>query len=426
MSSISLEEKSLRLRYEAFSNLANEVNKAENWEEVGKAITAHLKFMVDFFAFRFNYSQNTDKITYQIFRGNYQYWLNLADEITPFESECSNRGIPIKLDKNEISGIANFQNTLFAHERINEIFILPLSFHTNENAILIAANKNFTEYSEIDFRFFRSVAELLATKISQIFLADTLAKRNQELAEVNEEITQINANLERIVAERTFKLKEANKELNTLFYRTSHDFRRPLTSILGLVKLAQMTVKDKMVLELFKKTADTVQELEKMLLKLQSISTSDEVIITEVIDFHKIIDSVRHKFTHLLSQKNIRFEFINNTQQPFYSNFADLSVIVENLVENAIYFSSQKEPFIRISIAILNKYVLIEVEDNGQGIEEGLKKNIFDMYFRANENSKGNGLGLYVVRKLVQKLSGKIYVESEVNKGSKFAILLPH
>jgi signal transduction histidine kinase len=401
MSSISLEEKSLRLRYEAFSNLANEVNKAENWEEVGKAITAHLKFMIDFFAFRFSYNQNINRITYQIFRGTYQYWLNLVDEITPLEADCSYRGIPVKFDKNEINGISNFQNTLFANERINQIFVLPLSFHTNENAILIAANKNLIEYSEIDFRFFRLVAELLATKISQIFLADMLAKKNQELA-------------------------EANEEINTLFYRTSHDFRRPLTSILGLVKLAQMSVKEEMALELFKKIADTVQELERMLIKLQSISTSEEVDIAEEIDFQKIIDLVKHKFTHLLSEKNIRFEYVNNGEQSFYSNYTDLLVIIENLIENAIHFSSQKDPFIRVSISISNKYALIEVEDNGQGIEENLKKNIFDMYFRANENSKGNGLGLYVVRKLVQKLYGKIHLESEINKGSKFAILLPH
>lgn len=426
MSSISLEEKSLRLRYEAFSNLANEINKAGNWEEVAKAIATYLKFMVDFFAFRFTYAQNINRITYQIFRGNYQYWLNLADEITPFESECSHRGIPVKFNKDEISNIANFQNTLFANGRINQIFVLPLSFHAKENAVLIVANKNLTEYSEIDFRFLRLVAELLATKISQIFLAEELSKKNEELAEANEEISEINANLERIVAERTFKLKEANKELNTLFYRTSHDFRRPLTSILGLVRLAQMSVKDEIALELFKKTADTVHELEKMLTKLQSISTSEEVNITEKVDFQEIIDLISYKFKPLLTQKNIRFEFINNRKQAFYSNPTDLLVIIENLVENAICFSSQQDPFIRVSISISNKYALIEVEDNGQGIEQDLKENIFDMYFRANENSKGNGLGLYVVRKLVQKLSGKIHVESEINKGSKFSILLPH
>jgi signal transduction histidine kinase len=187
-----------------------------------------------------------------------------------------------------------------------------------------------------------------------------------------------------------------------------------------------MSVKEEMALELFKKIADTVQELERMLIKLQSISTSEEVDIAEEIDFQKIIDLVKHKFTHLLSEKNIRFEYVNNGEQSFYSNYTDLLVIIENLIENAIHFSSQKDPFIRVSISISNKYALIEVEDNGQGIEENLKKNIFDMYFRANENSKGNGLGLYVVRKLVQKLYGKIHLESEINKGSKFAILLPH
>ena len=70
-------------------------------------------------------------------------------------------------------------------------------------------------------------------------------------------------------------------------------------------------------------------------------------------------------------------------------------------------------------------HVIIEIEDNGQGIREEYREKIFDMYYRANERSKGNGLGLYIVKKAVQKLNGTIQLITEFGKGSRFVITLP-
>jgi len=65
------------------------------------------------------------------------------------------------------------------------------------------------------------------------------------------------------------------------------------------------------------------------------------------------------------------------------------------------------------------------VKDNGQGIDPAYQSHIFDMYFRANYLSKGNGLGLYIVKKAVEKLEGKIFFESQLGKGTEFKIVLP-
>ncbi len=64
--------------------------------------------------------------------------------------------------------------------------------------------------------------------------------------------------------------------------------------------------------------------------------------------------------------------------------------------------------------------------DNGQGMDEAIIDKIFNMYYRANEQSKGNGLGLYVVKKLVTRLQGEVIVESKKFVGSTFTILLPY
>jgi len=67
----------------------------------------------------------------------------------------------------------------------------------------------------------------------------------------------------------------------------------------------------------------------------------------------------------------------------------------------------------------------MELEDNGQGIPAAYTEKVFDMYFRANERSKGNGLGLYIVKKAVGKLNGHLELTTQVGKGSRFVITLP-
>jgi signal transduction histidine kinase len=103
-------------------------------------------------------------------------------------------------------------------------------------------------------------------------------------------------------------------------------------------------------------------------------------------------------------------------------------IIVENLVENAIAFSRSVDPFIAIRVTEVNNgtgRLIMEVEDNGQGIGEQYQPLIFEMYFRGNDRSKGNGLGLYIVKKAVGKLSGTVAFTSSVGHGSVFSIDLP-
>jgi signal transduction histidine kinase len=70
-------------------------------------------------------------------------------------------------------------------------------------------------------------------------------------------------------------------------------------------------------------------------------------------------------------------------------------------------------------------HVNLEVEDNGQGIDPQFQDRIFDMYFRGNERSKGNGLGLYIVKKAVEKLNGQVTFTSVYGKGSTFSVSFP-
>jgi signal transduction histidine kinase len=102
-----------------------------------------------------------------------------------------------------------------------------------------------------------------------------------------------------------------------------------------------------------------------------------------------------------------------------------IAIILENLAENAIHFAKDGLADIAVKMTENNRELNILFEDRGIGIEETFFKRIFDMYFRGSELSKGNGLGLYVVKTGVEKLNGKIHLESKRNDFTRFEINFP-
>ena len=104
-----------------------------------------------------------------------------------------------------------------------------------------------------------------------------------------------------------------------------------------------------------------------------------------------------------------------------------LRTILSNLISNAIrYHDNRKEnKYISLACQLTGESFALHVEDNGQGIEPDHQAKIFDMFFRANESSQGSGLGLYIVKETIAKLSGTIQLESEPRIGSTFTVKLP-
>jgi signal transduction histidine kinase len=228
------------------------------------------------------------------------------------------------------------------------------------------------------------------------------------------------------IEDRTSALRQAYKELDTFFYRSSHDFRRPLTTFLGLAEVAKITVKDASALELFSKVKETANNLDKMLIKLQSISdVGTQQLVYKEVWVKEIFESICNSFADELRNKNISVSCFVEMKDSFYSYPAMFKTIIENLIENSIFFSGVEQPYIKVKAYDRDGQLILEVEDNGQGIDVQYRDRIFDMYFRGNERSKGNGLGLYIVKKAVEKLSGQITFQSVFGKGSTFSVSLP-
>lgn len=319
-------------------------------------------------------------------------------------------------------------------QRIQEDQIkLQQSQLTQKNIVIISAILGFVLLSIASFVGYRyyqeksnSHRQLLKLNSEVTEQKEEIQAQSEELIEANQTIAEINKGLEEKVEIRTAELKQAYKELDTFFYRSSHDFRRPLTTFMGLSEVAKITVKDNNALELFDKVKETAHNLDKMLMKLQSISDlgSQQLVYKEVF-IKEMLNETLDNFRPSLNKNSIHSFVDVDMREPFISYPAMIRIIVENLVENAIHFCGMKDQFIRLSVSKQDGHMKLVVEDNGQGIDTEYHDRIFEMYFRANQNSKGNGLGLYIVKKAVEKLKGSISFVSQLGRGSTFVILLP-
>jgi hypothetical protein len=126
--------------------------------------------------------------------------------------------------------------------------------------------------------------------------------------------------------------------------------------------------------------------------------------------------------------ERIRKEIFIEGESHFYSDPYRLSLILNNLISNAIKYSDphKDSSFLHITIHNEPDKVLLTFQDNGIGIEVDYIQKVFNMFFRATEKNEGAGLGLYIVKEAVQKLEGKIELESQIGKGTLFKIELPN
>ncbi|MEN7546719.1 two-component regulator propeller domain-containing protein [Rapidithrix thailandica] len=274
-------------------------------------------------------------------------------------------------------------------------------------------------------------------------LEKVVSKRTQQyidakdqLKAANEELQRMNMELEKQVYERTKKLRKANEdlkvaneELDLFVYRASHDLKGPLARLTGLTNIAKLDIKEDTALSYLDQLESTAHDMDSTLDKLLMINVINRSALDAVpIDFHKLLDEIRIPIDSLLSPNKIQLKVDMDGRFNIHSDEKLIKMILSNLIENSITFRSQSykvEPYILVNAKDEGPYIRVNVADNGSGIPKEHLPKIFNMFFRGSELSKGNGLGLYVVKKAIDKLGGTVTVKSEVNKFTIFEIKLP-
>lgn len=260
-----------------------------------------------------------------------------------------------------------------------------------------------------------------------VSFSNKLRKQKKELELANSEVQRINENLENLVAQRTKLLESAHKELDTFLYRASHDLRSPVCSIIGLCNIAILLSNGESK-ELIQKVVNTTIAMDKLLKKLSIISEINQPTNFSPINLMDMIENIRGYFNTAIINNRIKFE-VNCPQDLIIYSYPNLiEAIFVNLIDNAVFYTAIKQDGkakIELTVVSKNNEIEITVYDSGIGLDNAIRERLFDMFFKGNENSKGNGLGLYIVQKSVHALNGTITLESEPTLFSKFVINLP-
>ncbi|MBL6449899.1 PAS domain-containing sensor histidine kinase [Fulvivirga sp. 29W222] len=233
---------------------------------------------------------------------------------------------------------------------------------------------------------------------------------------------------EKKVYEQNLMLEKTNAELDRFVYSTSHDLRAPLSSVLGLINIAQLSDdpnEHHTFLEMMKERINTLNGFIGDIIDY-SRNSRLSVVKEEVV----LIDIVKEAVQNLQYFENsqlidIAYEGVEDVS--FQGDRSRLKIILNNIIANAIKYHNTDQPDPRVEITAKNLGCDLEimVKDNGEGIEPELLDRIFEMFFRATVKSEGSGLGLYIAKEMADKLDGKIKVNSIKGKGTTFIVKLP-
>ncbi|MFN6944114.1 MAG: ATP-binding protein [Cytophagaceae bacterium] len=259
-----------------------------------------------------------------------------------------------------------------------------------------------------------------------------------ELAVRKHELEKDKELLEKKVAERTQKvqkqivelekrderLSSLNNELNRFIYKLSHDLLGPIKSLQGLTNLALQQVEPgevKTYLELMKKTENKLDNTLISLIKLLSTQDPSELA---VIDWHSLLEEAIAKAEKRVLGKKVSVSQVIAKSLSFRSDPVLLEIVLEEILVNSMQYNYQKEPAVTVSVEEMKGHILVGISDNGIGVREEEKNKIFEMFYK-NEKSVGSGLGLYIVKTIIEKLGGSIRLETKRNAGTLIQLLMP-
>jgi signal transduction histidine kinase len=261
---------------------------------------------------------------------------------------------------------------------------------------------------------FKMFAELLAFHLQSLDLLERSHKANSELQYRNRE------------------LANANFDLDSFVFTASHDLKSPIANIEGLISILSDAISKE---ELDREEIKQITDMMKSSLKRFSTTIQDLTAIVEIdkigedeadeaLDLYEIVDSVRQDLQSLIAKSNATIRVV--AEERYLSGFSrkNFKSIISNLISNAIkYRSPDRSPEVDVKMEKEGGKTHLSIQDNGLGIPAGKEERIFTMFKRLHDHVEGSGIGLYIVKRMVDQARGRIIVDSTQGKGTTFTII---
>ena len=307
----------------------------------------------------------------------------------------------------------------FKHSEAISILAVPLMNHNKIEGILYIESDiegyEYTDYQINNISLINSIVGLLIdnTKLYNE-LEEKVKERTLEVEQKNADIQKINEGLEENVKNRTSELVALNKELNTFLYHSSHELRGPIARMAGLSQLKKLQNQFDEVDALY------LNEINKVDFTLRRVLIVDEIRkenAIERIDINDFYDN----FIEAYPEIDDSCISLNSSVEILTCNHYLLSLILKETIKNAFIFNPKKEKRVDIKISKSLEEQHIIISDNGEGIEKKFQDDIFQMFKKCSIYSKGEGLGLYLVKKSIERLKGRIWVDYEHSENNNYS-----
>jgi PAS domain S-box-containing protein len=222
------------------------------------------------------------------------------------------------------------------------------------------------------------------------------------------------------------ELTESNQELDTFFYKASHDLKGPLASVMGIVNLARLERNDDSMEKYFGMIEKSVTKLDRTLLDLIELARTRKGTskITQ-ISIKGIVEEILTSLRHMPGFNKINFEIKIDHALELNTDKVLLNSVLQNLIHNAINYCNHDRPWIKIAAKDTDDGIEIEIADNGKGIPDTIRHRVFEMFYRGNTESTGSGLGLFIVKNALEKMNGAINLSSIPGQGTTFTVSIP-
>ena len=411
-----VDKKFFRVQYNFREELNKFTSTIKNYNDInslGEYLIREIDFLIPVEKIAFSM---IDERTRKLFIKSQKNFDNIANKSLRIKPEnLLRKWFQAAAIKNKVEAEADistiFQNTLIRWEIS---LVVPIKSVKEElyGFLILGNKKSGTRFSTEDVDLLKDVGINVGTTIERIKLQEQLIR-------------------EKLTAER---LEELNKQKSLFVSTVSHDFKTPLTSIKIFAEMLlenekRLSDKSKNHLEIIEGETDRLTRLINNVLDFSKIEKGVKEYSFREIHFNKIIKNVIELMQYTLKMKGFNLDTnLEVFDDLIYGDADAITEAIENIISNAIRFSSEKKE-IQVFTYAKDNFSCVSVKDNGIGIDQNDLNKIFDPFYRS-ENAKvqkieGTGLGLPIVKHIIEAHKGKILIESNPEKGSTFTLCFP-
>ncbi|MGI4871986.1 MAG: PAS domain-containing sensor histidine kinase [Janthinobacterium lividum] len=273
------------------------------------------------------------------------------------------------------------------------------------------------------FTLVTDITEQVRAREQVEHLNGTLAAINEQLQATNQELADSNAQLTR-----------TNVDLDNFIYTASHDLKAPISNIEGLLYLLREELPAEVVqgeyvgptltrmleaVERFKRTIDHLTDIIKLQKEFAPAATA--------VNLATVLEEVRQDLAPLIEESGARLWVEVTSFPPVQFSEKNLRSVVYNLLSNALkYRSPDRTLHVDVRAHVRPVHTVLEVHDNGLGIDKAHLPRLFGLFQRFHDHVEGTGIGLYMVKRIVENAGGRLEVHSQLGAGTTFFVYLPH